>query len=189
MRLDLAVAYALTGLFGMAIMTIAAGLHPDAVTGTRMALAIAARFEEVIGPFGKWCFLAGFWSAVFSSMLGVWQGVPYLFADFVIQHTRPAASTRTFVNTRAYTYRGYLLYIAIPPMLLLQAGKPVWLVLMYAVAGAFFMPLLGALLLVMNNRRSWLGDLRNGLATNLVLLGTLLLFGLLLYDTLRQAVS
>jgi hypothetical protein len=28
-------------------------------------------------------FLLGFWGAVFSSVLGVWQSAPYLFADFV----------------------------------------------------------------------------------------------------------
>ncbi len=28
------------------------------------------------------------WGAVFSSMLGVWQGVPYLFADFVREWRR-----------------------------------------------------------------------------------------------------
>jgi Mn2+/Fe2+ NRAMP family transporter len=187
-RRDLAVAYALTGLFGVAIMIISAGLNPDTVTGPRMALAIASRLESVVGPFGKWCFLTGFWSAVFSSMLGVWQGVPYLFADFVGQYSRREPQPCT-INTRSRAYRGYLLYITIPPMILLLAGKPVWLVLVYAVAGAFFMPLLGILLLFMNNRREWLGGLRNGAVTNLLLLVTVLAFGLLLYDTLWQNIG
>jgi len=107
-RRDLAVAYALTGLFGVAIMIISAGLNPDTVTGPRMALAIASRLESVVGPFGKWCFLTGFWSAVFSSMLGVWQGVPYLFADFVGQYSRREPQPCT-INTRSRAYRGYLL--------------------------------------------------------------------------------
>lgn len=184
-RRDLAVAYVLTALFGVAIMIIAAGLHPDTVTGPRMALAVADRLGEVAGPAGKWCFLAGFWSAVFSSMLGVWQGIPYLFADFVGQYTRHGTAQGR-ISTRSPVYRGYLLYLA---LLLLLAGKPVWLVLAYAVAGAFFMPLLGILLLVMNNRRTWLGELRNGPAANLVLVGTVLLLALLLYDELRQAFS
>jgi Mn2+/Fe2+ NRAMP family transporter len=184
-RRDLAVAYTLTALFGAAIMVIAAGLHPDTVTGPRMALAVADRLEEVIGPFGKWCFLVGFWSAVFSSMLGVWQGIPYLFADFAGQYTRRGAGPGP-VSTRSAAYRGFLLYLALPPLLLLLAGKPVWLVLVYAVAGAFFMPLLGFLLLYMNNRRAWLGELRNGPAANLVLLGTVVVFALLLYDKLQQ---
>lgn len=187
-RLDLGIAYTLTALFGVAIMIITAGVHPDVMSGPAMALAVASRLEEVVGPFGRWCFLAGFWSAVFSSMLGVWQGVPYLFADFIGQYPR-RASAPPQVNTDSPAYRGYLLYIALPPMVLLLASKPVWVVLLYAVAGAFFMPLLGILLLVMNNRADWLGGLRNGTATNLMLAGTVLVFGLLLLDTVRQQLA
>ena len=184
-RYDLVVAYVLTGLFGIAIIIIAAGVEPEVITGPEMALGIAGKLEEVVGPFGKWCFLIGFWSAVFSSMLGVWQGVPYLFADFVQQYTwqpdKPMA-----VNTGSKAYRGYLFYLALPPMLLLLLGKPVWLIIIYAVAGAFFMPLLALLLLLMNNRSAWLGDLKNGWLTNLVLLSSVLVFGLLTYTELTR---
>ena len=184
-RFDLGVAYVLTGLFGIAIIIVAAGVEPEVITGPEMALGIAGRLEEVVGPFGKWCFLIGFWSAVFSSMLGVWQGVPYLFADFVQQYTwqpdKPMA-----VNTGSKAYRGYLFYLALPPMLLLLLGKPVWLIIIYAVAGAFFMPLLALLLLLMNNRHAWLGDLKNGWLTNLVLLSSVLVFGLLTYTELSR---
>jgi Mn2+/Fe2+ NRAMP family transporter len=184
-RYDLVVAYVLTGLFGIAIIIVAAGVEPEVITGPEMALGIAEKLEEVIGPFGKWCFLIGFWSAVFSSMLGVWQGVPYLFADFVQQYTwqpdKPMA-----VNTGSKAYRSYLFYLALPPMLLLLIGKPVWLIIIYAVAGAFFMPLLALLLLLMNNRSAWLGDLKNGWLTNLILLLSVLVFGLLTYTELSR---
>jgi Mn2+/Fe2+ NRAMP family transporter len=166
-------------------MIIAAGIHPDVLTGPDMALGIASRLEEVAGPFGKWCFLIGFWCAVFSSMLGVWQGIPYLFADFVEQYTYQPKKP-SHVNTRSTAYRGYLVYLALPPMLLLLAGEPVWLVIVYAVAGAFFMPLLCVLLLLLNNRRKLLGDLKNGLLTNLVLFGSLLLFVVLLYTEVAK---
>lgn len=184
-RFDLMIAYLLTGLFGIGIMIISSGMQADVATGTKMALGIASHLEAVIGPFGKWCFLIGFWSAVFSSMLGVWQGIPYLFADFVQQYTyRP--ETPLLVDSRSTAYRGYLFYLAIPPMLLLLVNQPVWLVIIYAVSGAFFMPLLILLLLLMNNRRSWVGDLRNGWATNLLLLSSLLVFGLLLYTEVSR---
>ncbi|MGB5716940.1 MAG: Nramp family divalent metal transporter [Gammaproteobacteria bacterium] len=184
-RFDMAVAYLLTGLFGIAIMIISSGVPADIASGTKMVPGVASHLESVIGPFGKWCFLIGFWSAVFSSMLGVWQGIPYLFADFVQQYThRP--ETPLSVNTRSAAYRGYLFYLAIPPMLLLLMNKPVWLVIFYAVAGAFFMPLLASLLLLMNNRRAWVGDLKNGWLTNLVLITSLLVFGLLLYTEVSR---
>lgn len=179
-RVDLAAAYLLTGLFGIAVMIIAAGVHPEVITGKEMALSVARRLESIVGPVGLWCFLIGFWSAVFSSMLGVWQGVPYIFADFIQQYiNRPGTPSR--VNNRSFAYRGYLLYIALPPMLLLQViEQPVWMVILYSVAGAFFMPLLAGLLLYMNNRRSWVQDLRNGVLSNTLLLASLLLFGLLM---------
>lgn len=184
-RKDLAVAYILTGIFGIAIMIVSAGVSPEQVTGPRMALGVAERLEVVVGPVGMSLFLVGFWCAIFSSMLGVWQGVPYLFADFVRQYTlredRPGA-----IDTRSIPYRSYLFFIAIPPMLLLLAEKPVWLVLIYAVAGAFFMPLLGITLLYMNNRSSWLGSLRNGAVTNMVLVFTVIVFGMLVYDTVMR---
>jgi Mn2+/Fe2+ NRAMP family transporter len=184
-RFDLVVAYSLTGLFGIGIMIIAAGVNAEVMTGPQMALGVANHLGSVIGPFGKWCFLIGFWSAVFSSMLGVWQGIPYLFADFVQQYTyKPDKPVPVDLQSRAY--RGYLLYLAIPPMLLLMINKPVWLVVMYAAAGAFFMPLLALLLLIMNNRRDWLGDLKNGWAANLALLTSLLVFGLLLYTEIDR---
>jgi Mn2+/Fe2+ NRAMP family transporter len=184
-RIDLGIAYLLTGIFGIAIMIIAAGVQPEVVSGPTMVLGLADRLAEVVGPTGKWLFLVGFWSAVFSSMLGVWQGVPYLFADFIGQFTAKQ-DMRVSVDTRSRAYRGYLLYLALPPMLLLLAGKPVWLVIAYAVAGAFFMPLLAALLLYMNNRRDWLGQQKNGAATNLILLLSLLVFGLLLYTEISK---
>ena len=184
-RTDLAVAYILTGLFGMAIMIVSAGVSPEQVTGPEMALSVAQRLELVVGPVGMSFFLVGFWCAVFSSMLGVWQGVPYLFADFVQQYTLRGKTPRA-VNTRSMEYRAYLVYIAIPPMALLLAGKPVWLVIIYAVAGAFFMPLLGIILLFLNNRRQWLGDLRNGIITNLLLLSSVLVFVLVMYDKIAK---
>jgi hypothetical protein len=65
----------------------------------------------------------------------------------------------------------------------------VWLIIIYAVAGAFFMPLLGIVLLYLNNRRAWLGELKNGPMTNLALLASVLVFGLLLYYKLVQYVG
>jgi Mn2+/Fe2+ NRAMP family transporter len=189
-RLDLGVAYCLTGIFGIAIMVIAAGVQPEVIRGPAMVTGLADKLATVVGEPGKWLFLVGFWSAVFSSMLGVWQGVPYLFADFIGQFTS-AREAQARVDTGSLAYRGFLLYLALPPMLLLLAGKPIWLVIAYAVTGAFFMPLLAALLLYMNNRRDWLDKLKNGALTNIVLLLSVLVFGLLLYTEiakqLRQA--
>ena len=55
--------------------------------------------------------------------------------------------------------------------------KPVAIVILYAVAGAFFMPFLATVLLVLNNRREWVGDLRNPAGVNALLVLSLVLFG------------
>ena len=150
-RTDLTVAYLLTGLFGMAIMVIAAGVKPGVITGNHMVIGLAEQMGKVVGPFGKWIFLVGFWGAVASSMLGVWQGVPYLFADCVrVYKNRSITLSDTTIDVRSGNYVFFLFYLAIPPLVLLFFGKPVWVVVIYSVIGAFFMPFLAVLLFIMN---------------------------------------
>ena len=185
-RIDLSVAYLLTGLFGLAVMIIAAGVQPEVVKGSKMILAVADHLETSVGKYGKWLFLVGFWGAVFSSMIGVWDGVPYLFTDFVHASRKQAANINSDDYSKSPYYRAYLLYLALPPMILLSIGKPVWIVVVYSVAGAFFMPFLAALLLYMNNRRDWLKSFHNGFIMNALLLVSILLFSYLLIEqTLR----
>jgi Mn2+/Fe2+ NRAMP family transporter len=174
-RLDLFVAYAMTGLFAIAIMLISAGVEPDVMQGSQMVLSVAEHLGGVVGDTGKWLFLSGFWAAVFSSMLGVWQGIPYLFCDFV-QGVKAQDSARSMSEDPLY--RGYLLAMAIVPMSLLAFGKPVWLVMLYAVVGAMFMPLLAGLLLYLNRSR-WLGENANGVFSVVMLLVALSLFAML----------
>jgi Mn2+/Fe2+ NRAMP family transporter len=189
-RVDLGVAYLLTGLFGMAVVVVAAAVQPEVATGSGMVLGLADRVGAVVGPAGRWCFLLGFWGAVFSSMLGVWQGVPYIFADSVRITRKPAAAgTAPGPLDRSVAYRAWLLYLALPPMVLLLAAKPVWLVMAYAVAGALFMPVLALTLLVLNNRRPGLGKWRNGPVGNLLLALALLLFAFLLFQEVLKQVS
>jgi len=186
-RTDLLVAYGLTGLFGVAIIIVSAGVAPEVMSGSEMVLAVAEQMGATLGGFAKWCFLIGFWGAVFSSMLGVWQGVPYLFADFV--HEWRASGAQKLIDTSSVPYRAYLVFLAVPPMILLWAGKPVWVVLIYSVAGAAFMPLLAGLLLYMNGLRNWLGALRNRWPANLTLLAAVALFAALFVQKLIETLQ
>ncbi|MCH6258066.1 Nramp family divalent metal transporter [Puniceicoccaceae bacterium K14] len=173
---DLGSAYCLTALFAMALIVIAAGAQPGDASGKALILALSERLGDLLGPVGKTVFLIGFWCAVFSSLLGVWQGVPYLFSDYISQIGRKPASTAL---NRTRSYRGFLLYLAIPPLALLFFQKPLAIVILYAVAGAFFMPFLASMLLIMNNQRDWVGTMKNGLLINIALASSLVLFGLL----------
>ncbi|UCH11737.1 MAG: Nramp family divalent metal transporter [Fidelibacterota bacterium] len=176
-RLDLGAAYVLTGLFAIAVIIIAAGTDPQQIAGSQIIVEVAERLEAVVGSIGKWAFLAGFWAAVFSSMLGVWQGVPYIFSDFITSYrSRDSGKPAEAIHTNSVLYRGYLIYLAIVPMALLLVNNPVWVVVAYAVVGALFMPFLAATLLVMNNRRDWMGTLKSGRLINVLLAAALALF-------------
>jgi hypothetical protein len=138
-RLDLGVAYALTGLFGMAVLVLASralgGGAQELPTGSKGLVALADTLQGavgaralVLGAVARAVFLLGVWAAVFTSVLGVWQGVPYLFAD--LQSAR-AGRFGEAVDVRSRPYRLYLLYLAIAPMALLLVARPFWLILAY----------------------------------------------------------
>ena len=179
--LDLGVAYFLSGLFGLAMVVIAAEAQPADASGHALVLALSARLGDLLGPVGAGCFLVGFWCAVFSSMLGVWQGVPYLFADTVKQFwvLRAVPTAAAIPVTRSLPYRLFLTFLAFPPLVLLYFRSPLTIVVLYAIAGAFFMPFLASVLLVMNNRREWIGALRPAWWSNALLVLSLVLFAFL----------
>ena len=181
MRWDLGIAYGLTALFGVAIIIVSAGVQPEVVSGNNMALAVADQLVPVMGETGKWVFLFGFWGAVFSSMIGVWHGVPFLFANFFIHYRKHThlIETRGSIS-KSWAYRAYLVYLAILPMTLLRLERPVWIVIIYTITGAFFMPLLAALLLYMNNSRLWLESAANTWVSKSLLIACMLVFGYLL---------
>ncbi len=184
-RVDLFVAYAMTAIFAIAVMLISAGVDPEVMQGSQMVLSVAEHLGSVAGDVAKWMFLIGFWAAVFSSMLGVWQGVPYLFCDFVRQGK---IEDNSHSMSEDSLYRAYMLAMAILPMSLLAFGKPVWLVVIYAVVGALFMPLLASLLLYLNRGR-WLGGFANGWLAIMMLLVALGLFAMLFVNKTISLVS
>ncbi|MCH7813776.1 MAG: Nramp family divalent metal transporter [Planctomycetes bacterium] len=175
-RLDLGIAYTMTALFGVAMIIIGSRVDLEG-KGASVAVALAGQLSAAVGPAGKWVFLAGFWGAVFSSLLGVWQGVPYLFADFLALRRGMSAEARRDIDyTRTPAYRAYLLALALVPVPVLWISVT-RAQLAYAVLGSLFMPLLALTLLIMNNKRRWVGDrFRSGWITNAVLVITLLFF-------------
>lgn len=181
-RIDLAVGYVMTALFGVAMVIIGSSVSLE--RGPTMALELSGQLGLALGALGKWVFLVGFWGAVFSSLLGVWQSVPYMFADFLALRREGGRGDLEKIDfTRSLPYRFYLLVLTFVPLPLL------WLPveraqLTYAILGSFFMPLLALTLLLMNNRTRWVGKrFRNGWAANVALVVTLLFFS---YAALRK---
>jgi hypothetical protein len=147
--------------------------------GATLLVILSERLEESLGPAGGWIFLVGAAGAVFSSLLGVWQAVPYLFADLwglLRGPERDTSKGETRVNTRAPAYRGYLAAMALLPMAGLFRGFGE-VQKFYAVVGAWFFPALALALLLLNGRSSWVGkSFRNQPLTMAALIGVLLFF-------------
>ena len=180
-RVDLATGYGMTALFGLAMVVIGSSLGPMSGGGASLVVNIAQELESALGGFGtacKWAFLLGAWGTVFSSLLGVWQSVPYLFADFW-SLTRQGGSRgkREAINTKALPYQAYLFGIALLPILGLVLMDFKTITKTYAVVGALFIPMLAGVLLVLNGRAEWVGEkYRNRVWTSLILVAALLFF-------------
>lgn len=178
-RIDLGLGYAMTALFAIAMVIIGSQVQIDG-RGTGLLLALAERLGAELGEAGRWMFLAGVLGAVVSSLLGVWQAVPYLFADLwsMTFGRHEDATARPAVDTRAAPYRVYLWLLALVPMLgLVLSFKEIQK--LYATVGATFIPLLALALLLMNGRRAWVGAHANRWPTVIVLLATLVFFAVL----------
>ncbi len=177
-RIDLGVGYGMTALFGIAMVIIGSTVEIEG-KGARLLVTLSDRLRESVGPVGRIAFLLGALGAVFSSLLGVWQAVPYIFADVWRLSFRSAdtdVKPGVAVDTRSIPYRAYLAGLAIVPMVgLLMSFREIQK--LYAIIGAAFMPLLAVLLLILNGRTSWVGaDLRNRWPALTGLVATLVFF-------------
>ncbi|MFT4646812.1 MAG: Mn2+/Fe2+ NRAMP family transporter [Planctomycetota bacterium] len=183
-RIDLAVGYLMTAIFGVAMVVIGSHIEIEG-NGAGLIVALADQLSEPLGSAGRWAFLIGAWGAIFSSLLGVWQAVPYVFADYLRLLSKDASKASQPVSESSRSYRGYLWALAVIPLIGLHMPfKEIQKV--YAIFGAAFMPLLAIALLIMNGRRDWVGDLRNRWYTTLALLSTIIFFGVVGFYGLRN---
>ncbi|HYZ83045.1 MAG TPA: Nramp family divalent metal transporter [Bryobacteraceae bacterium] len=175
-RADLWLSYAVIGLFGIAVVIIGSRVQVRG-QGTALPVLLAEQLGRSLGPAGRWMFLIGFWAAVFSALLGVWQSLPYLFTDFVaLRRGAGVATWAAGTVERSRPYRTWLACMATIPLVLVR--WPVeQLQLAFGLTGAMLLPLLALTLLVMNNREEWVGrEFRSGLLLNVVLASALVFF-------------
>jgi Mn2+/Fe2+ NRAMP family transporter len=193
-RIDLALGYAMTMLFGMSMLVIGSRVPELKGGGAKLLVELAASLEAPFGAFGpaiRWAFLIGAFGAVFSSLLGVWQCIPYLFADFCeLSKPRQTEGKRPEVKTDSVAYRGFLYGLAIVPVIGLclvpfsQAQK------VNAIVGSLVIPALAGILLYLNNRTDLVGaQFRNRRGTNFILILSLLFFLLALIMEIRSRLS
>lgn len=183
MRLDNTVSYIITGIFVVSMMVVGSELLYVAgmsiSKGDKGLVDLAGVLRERFGPVIWAVFLIGFWATSMTSLLGVWNGVSLIFGDFVRQ-VRQQPEVTGEAATRTPEFRAYMLWLTFPPMLLVffVDHNPVQLVLIYGVLGAIFMPFLAGTLLWLLNWRVE-KEHRNGWLSNLMLIISFLLFGVL----------
>jgi hypothetical protein len=161
----------MTAVFGIAMVIIGSRIQVEG-QGAGLIVALAERLEEPLGSAGRWVFLIGAFGAVFSSLLGVWQSVPYLFADSV---GIARGGERAPVDTSSPAYRAYLWALALVPLVGLWFSFRA-IQKAYALVGASFLPLLALALLVLNGRRDWVGARLVNRAPTLVVLVAAIVF-------------
>jgi Mn2+/Fe2+ NRAMP family transporter len=180
-RGDVGVAYVFTALFGMSIMLIAntAFFVPGTpITDAQAVPRMASTLGTILGRFGVYAYSVGFWAAVFASLLGVWQSVPYLYADaYGVLKGLPVAERAEITKVTSTPYRLGLLFITLVPLPFAFTGRPIAIVVAYTIIGSLFVPFLAATLLYLNNRVRWSSDVpHNHWSTNVLLAAILLLF-------------
>ena len=180
-RGDLGVAYTFTALFAVAICLMAnQAFHVPGITITNAQAVprMAETLGEILGPVGRWSYSIGFWAAVFASLLGVWQSIPYLYADYYgILKKLPPAERKAVTQSSSTPYRLALLFVTVAPLPFAFTGQPIAIVITYTLIGSLFVPFLAATLLYLNNRVRWASSVpKNSLATNALLAIILLLF-------------
>ena len=191
MRIDNAVAYLVTGLFVVATLIVGAELLYSAgiaIGGGDQGMVDLSRvLGERYGPWLSKLFLIGFFAASFSSLIGVWNGVSLMFADFMGHvQDKPHAHPDRLAGGRYY--RAYIVWLTIPPMAMLFLGQPVLLILAYGVLGALFMPFMSVTLLWILNTDRVPAEWRNKPLTNILLVICTLAFAALAVDQLRSSI-
>lgn len=172
-RIDLAAAYFVTALFGVSVVIIASQIDLDKTSSAKLIIVLTQKLEVVFGKFGSSLFLIGAWAAVFTSLLGVWQSVPYMFADFWNMFK---TGKQIDVDTKSKPYRYYLIGLALIPMIGL-GYQFVLIQKIYAFLGSFVIPLTALALLVLNSNKKLLSDEnKNKTLTTIILVSILLLF-------------
>lgn len=187
-RYDSAVAYIVTALFTIALLLLGAGLLYGTnvnISGEKGLIDFASILGNELHPAVRYLFLIGFWSASFTSVLGVWNGVPYLFADFIRTIRHQHISKEDLSKTKAYRF--YVLWLTFPPMLLHFIGKPVFLIIAYGALGSIFMPFMAITLLYLLNKKKYIGTIdRYQRWSNIALGISILLFIVLTVNELKN---
>ena len=191
MRMDNGVAYLVTGIFVIATLIVGAELLYSAGIAIGSGDQGMVDLGRVLGErYGTWMstvFLIGFFAAAYSSLIGVWNGVSMMFADFM-GHALGKEKDDPVRQAGGKYYRAYIIWLTIPPMAMLFLGQPIFLILAYGVLGALFMPFMSVTLMWILNTDRVPPEWRNKWLTNILMGICTLAFAALAIDQLRGSI-
>ncbi|GAB3287305.1 Nramp family divalent metal transporter [Pseudoclavibacter terrae] len=137
---------------GLVIVVAAGALGKTAETATSIT-GLAAIFEPLAGPVGGFIFALGFAGAAFSSMIPNAIAGGTMLSDAFGR----GASANTIT---ARVTSGFILAFGLAVTLIFQTS-PVELIVLAQALTILVAPILAALIIVMANRRSLMGEMRN----------------------------
>ncbi|MFC5288728.1 Nramp family divalent metal transporter [Actinokineospora guangxiensis] len=208
MRLDNAVGYLMTGVFVVSMLIVGSTIlfGQELTESDRGLLVLGTELGERYGDWARILFLIGFLAVTSTSLLGVWNGVSLLFTDWTRAIRLPHGKKAELENAQAVVdgdradgpgykaavaekslpFRGYLLWLTLPPMALLFLDRPFALTLVYGVLGSVFMPFLAITLMLLLNSKRVAAEGRSGWLSNVVLGASSALFLVLLITDLVE---
>ncbi|HEC43653.1 MAG TPA: divalent metal cation transporter [Bacteroides sp.] len=164
-RRDAAISVTLMFVLSVAVMAAAAGtLHPEGLR-VENAIDMVSLMEPLAGRFAVSIFVVGIVCAGLSSLFPIILLAPWLFADF---NNKPRNMKST--STRLLVFFGVLLGLVVP----IFGGRPVLIMIVSQVLTVIVTPLILALMLVLYNKKSLMGDSLAGTKTNIAMLFILL---------------
>ncbi len=193
MRADSAVSYTVTFLFVFCTSVVGTGLlfgSGRTITGNDGLAALADPLGADLGSVARVLFLGTFFLVTLSALVGGFNALCYLLSDS-LRTIRgvPDAAAEPHMAQSSRPFRGFLLYCAVAAVAVTFLGRPVPLVLTYAAVGSLILPLLSGALLVLLNRRTVERPYRNKIMSNVLLSGSLVLFGVLAVVQLKESLG
>ena len=138
----------------MVVSTQAFHVPGVAITNAQAVTRMAETLAGTIGPVGFYAYAIGFWAAVFASLLGVWQSLPYLFADYYgLLRGYPRAIRDDITKVTSRPYRLALFFVTVVPLPFAFVDQPLVIIRTFTIVGSLFIPFLAGTLLYLNNAR------------------------------------
>jgi Mn2+/Fe2+ NRAMP family transporter len=187
-RRDVAIAYVFTAVFGAAVMVVAtAAFHVPGITITnaQAVTRMADTLAETIGAAGFYTYAIGFWAAVFASLLGVWQSLPYLFGDYYgLLRGYPRSARAALTTVGSTPYRLALLFVTLVPLPFAFVDQPLFIIRTFTIVGSLFIPFLAGTLLYLNNAKI---PVESGVPRNSALINAALVLALVVFAAVGAA--